>query len=205
MTFSVLKAFGIQNQVEPALARALAPLGPQGLGIARRVVEFVNNLEVGVLGAVGVAGLFYTAVSVVGQIEDCLNHIWCVHRSRTWLERFRDYLSLVLVGPVLAVAVIALMATAQSSWLGQRILAIQELGWVIVVVTQLMPVLFLFVGFTLVYKLLPYTRVTWAAALAGGFGAALLWQCAGSLFASFVAGSTHYTAVYSGFAILILL
>ena len=164
----------------------------------------MDNLEVGVLGAVGVAGLFYTAVSVVGQIEDSLNHIWCVRRSRTGVERFRDYLSPVLVGPVLAVAVVALMATAHSSWLVQRILAIRELGWIIVVMTGLMPVLFVLVGFTVIYKLLPYTRVTWRAALVGGFSAALLWQFAGSLFATFAAGSTHYTAIYSGFAILIL-
>ena len=30
LSFSVLKAFGVHNQVAPALGRLLAPLGPQG-------------------------------------------------------------------------------------------------------------------------------------------------------------------------------
>jgi len=204
VTFSVLKAFGIQNQLEPAIARALEPLGPQGVDIAQRVVGFVDNLKVGVLGAVGVAGLFYTAVSVVGQIEDSLNHIWRVRKSRNLTERFRDYLSLVLVGPVVVFAVVAVMAMARSSWFVQQLASIEELGWLIVVITQLTPIVFLLIGFTVAYKLLPYTRVRLRAALVGGATSALLWQLASSLFTTFVAGSTRYTAIYSGFAILIL-
>jgi membrane protein len=204
VTFSVLKAFGVQNQIEPALVRALDPLGPQGANIAHRVVEFVDNLQVGVLGAVGVAGLLYTAVSVVGQIEDSLNHIWRVRKCRTLIERFRDYLSLVLVGPVIVFAVVALMAAARTSWFVQRLLSIEGLGWVAVLIAQLTPMLFLLAGFTVAYKVLPCTRVNLRAALVGGVTAAVLWQFASSLFATFVSGSTHYTAIYSGFAIPIL-
>jgi membrane protein len=204
VTFSVLKAFGVQNQIEPALVRALDPLGPQGARLAHRVVGFVNNLEVGVLGAVGVVGLFYTAVSVVGQIEDSLNQIWHVRKSRSLIERCRDYLSLVLVGPVIVFAVVALVAAAQASWLVQRLLSIEGLGWLGVVITQLTPMLFLLAGFTVAYKVLPCTRVSLRAALVGGVTSAVLWQVASSLFAAFVAGATHYTAIYSGFAILIL-
>jgi membrane protein len=204
VTFSVLKAFGVQNQIEPALVKALRPLGPQAGHIAHRVVEFVNNLEVGVLGAVGVVGLLYTAVSVVGQIEDSLNHIWHLRKSRSLIERCRDYLSLVLVGPVIVFAIVALIAAAQTSWLVQRLLSIEGLGWVGVVITQLTPMLFLLAGFTVAYKVLPCTRVSLRAALVGGVTSAILWQVASSLFAAFVAGSIHYTAIYSGFAILIL-
>jgi len=81
--FSLLKAFGAHQQIEPFLAQALAPLGPQGGEISRRVVEFVNNLQVGVLGTVGVGGLFLTAISLIGKIEDALNHIWRVRRARS--------------------------------------------------------------------------------------------------------------------------
>jgi membrane protein len=204
VTFSVLKAFGVQNQIEPALVKALEPLGSQGVDIAHQAVEFVDNLEVGMLGAVGVVGLLYTAVSVVGQIEDSLNQIWHVRKSRSLIEQCRDYLSLVLVGPVIVFAVVALVAAAQASWLVQRLLAIEGLGWVGVGIAQLTPMLFLLAGFTVAYKVLPCTRVNFRAALVGGVTSAVLWQFASSLFAAFVTGSTHYTAIYSGFAILIL-
>jgi membrane protein len=76
VAFSVLKAFGIQNEVEPVLTRMLAPLGPEGSALTQRVVAFVNNQQVGVLGAVGVVGLFYTVLSLIGKLEDSLNVIW---------------------------------------------------------------------------------------------------------------------------------
>ena len=60
VTFSVLKAFGVHHQIEPVLAQALEPLGPKGVEITTNVIGFVDNLKIGVLGAVGVAGLFYT-------------------------------------------------------------------------------------------------------------------------------------------------
>src|SRR5262245_20656354 len=50
VAFSVLKAFGVQNEVEPVLTRMLAPLGPEGSALTQRVVAFVNNQQVGVLG-----------------------------------------------------------------------------------------------------------------------------------------------------------
>ena len=64
VTFSVLKAFGVHQQFEPLLAQGLEPLGEKGTEIADHIVEFVNNLKVGALGAVGLAGLFYTTFSL---------------------------------------------------------------------------------------------------------------------------------------------
>src|SRR5919108_4465931 len=62
VTFSVLKAFGVQNQIEPVLARALEPIGPGGVEVTSRIIEFVDKLELGRLGAAGVAGRFFTTI-----------------------------------------------------------------------------------------------------------------------------------------------
>src|SRR5579884_4448290 len=48
LTFSVLKAFGVHQMVEPVLAQALEPLGEKGADITRQVIGFVNNIKVGV-------------------------------------------------------------------------------------------------------------------------------------------------------------
>ena len=101
ITFSVLKAFGVHQQIEPILAQGLEPLGEKGAEISARIIEFVNNIGVGKLGALGVLGLFYTTYSLIDKIEEALNHIWRVRHSRTLARKFTDYLSVVLVGPVL--------------------------------------------------------------------------------------------------------
>jgi membrane protein len=203
--FSVLKAFGAHYRVEPLLAQFLEPIGPQGPEITRRIVAFVNNMKVGVLGTVGLTGLFVTAVSLLEKIEAALNHVWRVRHPRTMARRFSDYLSVVLVGPVLVVSAFGLIASAESHWLVQKVVAIAPLGNVLVVVYgRLLPFLFLWAAFSFLYRFMPHTSVRLVSALIGGATAAALWQLAGLGFTLFIASSSRYAAIYSGFAVLIL-
>jgi membrane protein len=177
VVFSLLKAFGAQYRVEPLVAQMLAPLGASGVELANQVVEFVTRVNVGVLGAVGVAGLFYTVLSLVGKIEEALNAIWHARHARSLVRRFSDYLSILLVGPVLVFAAFTVIASAQSSWLVQRVLEITRLEFVtLALVEHVTPFVLLAAAFTFLYRCLPAARVTLAAAAVGGFTAAVLWQ-----------------------------
>ncbi|MGH7255067.1 MAG: YhjD/YihY/BrkB family envelope integrity protein, partial [Nitrospirales bacterium] len=202
--FSVLKAFGVHQQIEPFLAQALEPLGERGQELTERIIGFVSNLKVGVLGAVGVAGLFFTTFSMIDQIEQSLNSIWRVRQPRPLARKFSDYLSVVLVGPVLVFTAFAMIASAQSHWLVQRLMEIQPLGYLVVSFAQVLPFVMLCGAFTFLYKFLPNTQVRLGSALVGGVTTGVLWQLAGTAFAAFVAGSGKYSAIYSSFAILIL-
>jgi membrane protein len=202
--FSVLKAFGVHHQIEPVLANVLEPLGPKGKDITAQLIGFVDNLKVGVLGTVGVAGLFYTTYSLIDKIEQALNAIWRVRQGRSWTRKFTDYLSVVLVGPLLIVTAVGLLASFQSQTVVRRVLEIQPLGPLAVGIAKFGPFLLLAAVFAFFYKFIPNTRVEIKSALVGGITSAVLWGVTGALFAKFVAGSAKYGAIYSSFAILIL-
>ncbi|MGB7950200.1 MAG: YihY/virulence factor BrkB family protein [Candidatus Binatia bacterium] len=202
--FSVLKAFGVQNSLEPLLDQLLRPLGPESAEITERVTRFVGNMRVGILGAAGLAFLFYTVVSLVGKIEDALNQIWRAPRSRSWGQRVTTYLSVVLVGPVMVFTAFGLTASAQSYWLFERLTEIRVLSDLFTLLTRIMPFVLLTATFTLLYKLLPYTRVRLSSALIGGVTAGVLWQLVGTAFAAFVANSSRYAAIYSSFAVVVV-
>jgi membrane protein len=202
--FFVLKAFGIHHQIEPFLSQTLAPLGVQGEQITLQIMDFVSNLKVGILGALGVVGLFLTTVLLIDQIENALNAVWRVRRSRPLARKFSDYLSVVLVGPILVFTAFALIASAQSHWLVQRLLTMEPFGYLVILAAKIMPLIFLWIAFSFLYKLVPHTQVRLISAMVGGLTAAVLWQLASAIFATFVASSARYTALYSGFAILIL-
>jgi membrane protein len=134
--------------LEPTLARALESLGPQSGELSHHVIAFVNNLQVGVLGAAGIADLFFTGISLVGQIESALHQIWGVRRARTLAWKFTDNLSVILMGSVLVFSAFALTASAQSHWLVQWVLQKTALSWVAVALTHVTPFLFLCTAFT---------------------------------------------------------
>ena len=73
VSVSVLKGFGVHNQVEPVLLGLLEPLGSKGVEITNNIIGFVDNINVTVQGSLGVALLFYTVVSLMQKIEHAFN------------------------------------------------------------------------------------------------------------------------------------
>jgi membrane protein len=204
LSFSVLKAFGVHNQIEPMLQRLLAPLGESSYELTGRIIGFIGNMNVGVLGSVGLALLIYTSVSLIQKIEESLNFIWHAARPRSLGERFSRYLSLLLVGPILVFATFGISASVMNTEIVNRILDIQPFGLLFLGLSRLVPYLLISGAFTFAYHFIPNVRVRLTAALIGGAVAGAAWQSAGWAFAAFVSSSGKYTAIYSGFAVLIL-
>jgi membrane protein len=202
--FSILKAFGVHNRMEPALAQALAPLGDKGREITVYLIGFVDKMSAGALGTVGLVTLFITVLSLMHSIEDSFNHIWRVRAARTLTRKFSDYLSAILVGPVLVFAAVTITATLQNSAIVRALLSLEALGKLLLILLRLVPYLTLWGAFSFVYIFIPNTRVRVRSAVVGGLIAAILWQSVGWGFARFVASSTQYYAIYSSVAILLL-
>jgi membrane protein len=204
ISFSVLKGFGVHNQIEPLLLNLFAPLGDKGVEVAERIVGFVENMKVGVLGSLGFLLLFYTVVSLMQKIERSFNYVWHIATERSLAQRFRDYVSVLLVGPTLVFSSVGITASVMGSDAVAAVAAIQPFGFLVEVVGRVLPYLMIMAAFAFMYTFVPNTRVTLRAALAGGIIAGLLWNSIGWAFASFVVTSAKYTAIYSTFATLIL-
>lgn len=204
VSFSVLKAFGVHNQLEPTLLAFLAPLGAKGIEITQQVIQFVDNIRVGVLGALGLGFLVYTVISLMQKVEEAFNFIWKTRGERTLSRRFSDYLSVLLVGPVLIFTALGITGSVMNTDVMLWLAAHEPAKTLISVAGRLVPFLLIVAAFTFIYRLVPFTRVKVQAAFVGAVVAGLLWESAGLAFASFIAASTRYTAIYSSFAIGIL-
>jgi membrane protein len=204
LAFSVLKGFDVHYRFEPLLMQALSPLGIQAPVIAGRLMSFVDRMNVGVLGTVGLALLFYTAVSVVQKIEAAFNEIWHVRKERPVGRKITDYLSILLIGPVLMFSALGIAASVLASQPIQQLSSIRPLGAMIDFSVRLAPMLLVAGAFTFLYMFIPNTRVPIRSAFVGGTVATLIWMLAGVAFAQFAQGATSYTAIYSALAALIL-
>lgn len=205
LSFSILKAFNVQDQFTPMLYSFLEPMGEKGLEIHQQILSFVNNMKVGVLGIVGFVLLFYTAVSLVQKIEKAFNAIWLAPQLRSIGDRFSQYLSVILVGPVLVVAAVSVTASTMNSSFIQSLAAIEPFGSLIILLTKLMPFIMIIMAFTFFYAMMPNTKVKFTSALWGGIVGGSAWQASSLIFTAFVVNSTKYDAIYSGFAVGILL
>ncbi len=205
VSFSVLKGFGVHNELEPLLNNFLAPLGEEGRNLSASIIGFVENVKVGVLGSIGLVFLLYTVVSLTQKVESSFNSLWQVERLREFSRRIFSYLGVILVGPVLVFAALGLTAAVMNNALVKGVMNVEPVGRIIVSGSNLLPYLLVIAAFTFAYILVPNTRVRLLPALAGGVLAGILWQTSGWGFAAFIASSSRYAAIYSGFAILVLL
>lgn len=203
-SFSVLKGFGVHRQAEPLLYEFLQPLGEHGVEITNQVISFVENVRGGVLGGIGLALLIFTVISMIQKVEDTFNYIWQVPQSRSLARRFSDYLSVILVGPVLMVTAMGLLATLNSTAIMQAIADVEPFGTLLAMIGGLAPFAVVVLVFAFVYAFVPNTRVRLSAALVGALLAGAVWTLGGSLFAAVIVGSTRYAAIYSSFAIAII-
>ena len=204
VSFSVLKGFGVHNQIEPLLLNVLAPLGEKGVEITTRILGFVENIKVGVLGSIGLAFLIYTVVSLIQKIERAFNYTWRVEQSRNMASRFSDYLSVILVGPVLIFTALGITATVMGSSVVHELMTMEPFGELIRLSVRLVPYILVIGAFTFIYVFVPNTKVRLGPALTGAVVAGVLWETTGWVFALFVVSSTKYTAIYSSFAILMV-
>lgn len=204
VSFSVLKGFGVHNQLEPALLNLLEPLGEKGIEITHNIIGFVEKINVGVLGAIGLAFLIYTVISMIQKIETSFNYTWRVSNHRSLVQRISNYLSVLTIGPVLVFSALGITATVMSSAIVQTLLSYQYIGALIEFGGRLVPYCLIILAFTFIYIFIPNTKVKVFPAFIGAIVAGVLWQSAGWLFASFVVGATKYTAIYSALATLII-
>ncbi|MDH3240286.1 MAG: YihY family inner membrane protein [Alphaproteobacteria bacterium] len=204
ISFSVLKGFGAHNKIEPFLLQTLAPLGEKGVEITKKIIEFVDRIEVGVLGFVGILLLFYTVVSLLQKVERALNYIWHVPTERSIPHKVRDYLLAVMLGPILVIGATAIIASLMSTSIVQSITAIGPLGHLVELAGKMTSLVMVVGAFTFIYTFLPNTAVRIGPALIGGITAGVMWSVIGWGFASFIVNSAKYTVIYSAFATLIL-
>ncbi len=204
VSFSVLKAFGVHNRVEPLLLNFLEPLGERGVEITNQIIGFVDNVQVGVLGSLGIGLLIYTVISMIQKVEASFNYTWRVECSRSFVKRFSNYLSVIIIGPVLIFSALGIAATLMSTAIVQMIVAIEPFGSLYRSISMMIPSLLVIAAFTFTYIFIPNTQVRLLPALLGGVIGGLLWLLTGRLFTTFIAASTNYTAIYSGFAIVLV-
>jgi len=205
VSFSVLKGFGVHNKIEPLLYNFLTPLGPNGVEITDRIISFVENVKVGVLGSIGIVLLIYTVIALLQKIESAFNFVWQIDNLRSVSQRVSNYLSVTLIGPVLIFSAVGFTATVLNTETAQQLVSIEPFGTLMYYGSKLVPYILVCLAFTLIYIFIPNTHVQFTAALVGGVIAGVLWKITGWGFAAFIASSSRYAAIYSGFAIVILL
>lgn len=200
LSFSVLKGFGVTDQMEPLLESLFSPLGDSANDISSYILDFVGNVKVTLLGTVGLGLLVYTAVSLLRKIEITFNTIWKVPTRGRFALRIVEHMGILFIAPVIVFSLLGLLNSAYSSAWFIQLMEFKLFAMAIALAHESASFAITCFAFSFIYIYMPNTRVKVLPAIAGGAIAAVLWEFIRWAFASFVSGTNNYDAIYSGFA-----
>jgi membrane protein len=168
--------------------------------------EKVGRVSFKALGGVGLVLLLWMVIGVLGGVEASFNRVWGVQVGRSIWRRFTDYLSVLFVLPLLAMAASSLpIADFASRYLddaaAQNVRNILGSG----VLKSAAVLVMTTASFMFVIAFMPNTRVQLAPALAGGGVAGLLFILWLRLCAALQVGVARYSAIYGSFAVVPIL
>lgn len=202
-SFSLIKGLGMSATLEPVIYEFLRPVGDNATELTARVLQFADNIRGTVVGSLGLAFLIYTVLSTIQKVEESLNFVWRVERPRSFARRVMEYLSMLVIGPVVLVTAFGLIASAGSSRWAHGLTQLPVIAPIFARLGALIPYVIVTGVFTFLFAFIPNARVRILPALIGGATAGILWAATGAGFSAFVHYSTQLVAVYTGFAIVI--
>lgn len=202
-SISILKGLGARTDLRYLLHQFLRPMGAAADELTESIMQFVTNMRGDVLGSIGLGFLVYTVITTIQKVEASFNFVWRVQRPRSFGRRFTEYLSVLIVGPILLAVAVGLLGEAEHSPFAQWLSDIPPLAWVMSAVGRLVSYVVITIAFTFMYAFVPNTPVKLRPALIGGLAAGVAWALVGKLFTTFIVYSSQMVAVYSGFAIVL--
>lgn len=204
MLFGVAKGFGFQRTLEREIAKAFSAQGE----VATQVITFANrlleNTKGGLVAGIGFAFLIWAVLKVLSNIEQSFNEIWGVQEPRSWVRKISDYLSLMVLLPLLFVisSTATVIVSGKIQVIMDQVSLLGYLSPVIHIALRLMPLLVIWIMFTLLYIFMPNTHVNFRAALLAGVAAGTAYQVFQMLYVTFQVGVARYNAIYGSFAAL---
>ena len=201
LALAILRGLGAGDWAEQRIIQSVVAMPDQFQDFVINMFTYVKNTNFATLGGIGLLFLLWTVVQVLGRVEMSFNRVWGVTLHRRMLRKFSDYLSIVMVVPILMVAATTINATLSNLTLVQ--LLQERFGYARFLYSwflSFLPLLATWTAFIFLYKLMPNTRVLTMPAVVSGIIGGSLWVGWQGLYIKFQVGISRYNAIYGTLA-----
>ncbi len=204
LVFGVAQGLGFARNLEGNI-RELMSSYPE---VAEKIIFFADTLlqktRGGIVAGFGVILLLWSAIKLLSNIENTLNNIWGVKRGRSFMRRLADYVTILILCPVLLLTAgggIVFTAT-RASGLTERLPFSEIFNTLLQFGTGLLPLGVTCIVFTFIYIVIPNTKVRFFSALPAGFLTAIAYTALQSVYIFAQYTTTQLNAIYGSFAAL---
>ena len=203
LIIAIAKGFGFDKMIEQSLEGTLVGQAQVIPTILDFVSRYLKAAQGGIFIGAGLIILLWSVMSLFRQIEKAFNSVWQVKKQRAFNRQLSTYLSLVFIIPFLII-----FSSGLSIFFNSRI----SQPFIYDVLTPFLrfsvkftPYIVNWIVFTVLYLVIPNTRVKFYNAIIAGLVAGTLFQLFQLLYIHGQNYLSRYNVVYGGFAAIPLL
>ncbi len=204
MAFGIAKGFGMEKVLEYQLRESLA--GHEE--VFDKIIQFSHSLlantQGGLIAGIGLVTLFWAVIKVLGQMEYSFNDIWGVKNQRTISRKFADYLSLMLICPVILIlsSGVTVFVSTQLDIIMETFTMPESFTVIVFYLLKILPYTLIWALFTFIYIFMPNTNVRLSSAVCAGIITGTIFQIVQWVYITFQVGMVEYNTIYGSFAAL---
>ncbi len=199
IAFSMLKGLGVHSRIEHLLVNYLTAEQEE---LSRKIIEYISNTDFKALGAFGTGLLIIAVLTMLSNVERTFNDLWGVTSARRLVRKISDYISVLLLGPLLIVISTAMIGSLSSHSVVKMLSRYELFEHFFLIFKTVLPHAGLWIAFTAIYMLMPNTRVRFMPAFIAGIVCGGLWELAFRLYTGLNIGVARYNTIYGTFAVL---
>ena len=191
MAFGIAKGFGFEERMDEFIEKTFRGQEQMISYITELVSGLLDKTQGGLVAGVGVVLLFWSVIQVLNNIELSFNDIWQIKKQRSPLRKFSDYLAIMIISP---------FAIALSGSITVKINQAANNFEFIQPMLKIVPYAAIWVLFTIVYLVMPNTKVKFKYALIAGIFAGTISMLVQWGYFEFQIGVTKFNLFYGSIA-----
>ena len=195
LIFGIAKGFGFRDTLQRELDIQFEGQEEILDWINNFVFGYLDNAKGGAIAGIGLIMLIWSVMKVLGYIERSFNHIWDIKTARSWARKFSDYISFMLVATIFMIVYSGFAVFISNTINGFSLLKV--VGPVIGFIS---PVLIVWIVFSVMFIIMPNTKVKISAAIFGGIISGTGFIILQLSYIYFQMGVSKYNAIYGSFA-----
>jgi membrane protein len=204
MLFGIAKGFGFEDRLQQQLLTQIPhqeKMILQLIGFARNMLDSTPG---GVVAGVGIIVLFWSVINVISNIEESFNFIWKIEEPRVLGRKFSDYLSLMLLAPVMLITAgsIAVLLETEVKAIIDFIGLPVAVALPFIQALKIIPVLLVSGLFTFMFIFMPNRQVQIIPGVIAGAFTGIFYSLIQWIYINLQIGVSSYNTIYGSFAAL---
>lgn len=199
LVFAVAQGFGFE--LKHSLQDSIVKKYPQYNEILDNAFNYANdmlsNTKGGIIAGIGIVLLLWSVMKLLISIENSFNQIWEIRNGRSWVRKITDYLTIMMVGPLLLIVSGGITVAIQNG-IGN----LHLLGFIGTFLINLLAYSLVALSFTFLFYVMPNTKVNFKPAFSAAVISTILFELLGWAYVKFQIGANSMNAIYGSFAAL---